>query len=105
MKAEMRDGEKVFAVGLEFQQGADGDELVELRIVFEDLLGIVAAAGSELDVADDWRPVARGGGEGNRGDGMKRCDDVGVDGKERAEECGIEIMFLNDAPGKEIHRL
>ena len=27
--------------------------LVELRVVFEDLLGIVGAAGSEFDVADD----------------------------------------------------
>jgi len=78
---------------------------VELRVVFKDLLGIVAAAGSELDVADDRGPVARGGGESERGDGIKRFEDVALAGNERAAECGIEIMFLNDAPGKEIHRL
>ena len=55
----MSDGEKVFAVGFEFQERADGGEFVELRVVFKDLLGIVGTAGSELDVTDDGRPVAR----------------------------------------------
>src|SRR5208337_1405202 len=105
LQAEVRDGEKEFAVGLELQEGADGGELLELRVVLEDLLGVVVPAGSEFEVADDGRPVARGGGEGEGGDGVQGLEDIALAGDQCAAESGIKIMFLYDAPGKEIDGL
>src|SRR4029077_18638383 len=95
LEAEVSDSEKVFLVGFEFQERADGGEFVELRVVLKDLFGIVGTAGSELDVADDRRPVARAGGEGECGDGIEGLEDIALAGNEGAAEVGIKVMLLD----------
>jgi len=55
---------------------------------------------TSLTIGDQLRGV--GGGESERGDGIKRLEDVALAGNERAAECGIEIMFLNDTPGEKV---
>ena len=72
-----------------------------MRIVLEDLLEIVAAAGSDFKIADDGRPVARAEGEGEGGDGVESFEDVALAVDDGAAESGIEVMLLENAPGEE----
>src|SRR5580692_11730228 len=48
VQAEIGDGGEEFAVGLHFEERTDGDEALNLRIVLEDLLEVVEAAGGDL---------------------------------------------------------
>ena len=100
VEAEVGEGGEEFTVRLHFQEGADGDEPIDLSIVLEDLFDVVGAAGSDLDIADDGRPVAWTESEGKGRDGVERLEDVALAVDDGAAESGIEIMLLENAPGK-----
>src|SRR5271163_499775 len=117
LQTEVRDGGEEFAVGLDLQQRSYSGDVVELGIVFEDLLGVVEAARRDFEIADDGGPIDGAEGEGKRSDGVQGLKDVAgagigsareravVAGNEGAAEGGIEIVFLDDAPGEELLRL
>jgi len=105
LQTELSDGEVKFAVGLHFEEGADGRDFTQLRVVLQDLLGVITAAGREPEIADDRRPVARRRSEGKGSDGIESLKDVALAGDEGAAKRGIEIMLLDDVPGEEIDGL
>src|SRR6266849_1884570 len=105
LQAKMGNGGKKFAIGLDLQQCADDGDLAELRVVFEQLLGIKEAAGSDLEVAYDGRRVARSESESEWGDGIERLENVALAVENGAAEGGIKIMLLDQLPGKELLRL
>src|SRR5882724_10874249 len=72
-----------------------------MRIVLEDLLHVIPAAGSEFDVADDRRPVAGPEGKRERRDGVESLKNVALAVYDGAAKGRIEIVFLKDAPGQE----
>src|SRR5882724_3663805 len=72
-----------------------------MRIVLEDLLHVIPAAGSESDVADDGRPIAGPEGKRERRDGVESLKNVALAVHDGAAKGWIEIMFLKDAPGQE----
>src|SRR5882762_5052944 len=72
-----------------------------MRIVLEDLLHVVPAAGSKFDVADDGRPVAGTEGEGERRDGVESLKNVALAIYDGAAKGRIEIVLLKDGPGQE----
>src|SRR6266704_2138139 len=91
IEAEMGDGGEKFPIGLHFQERADGDEPLEMRIVLKNLLQIVSASGSDLEIADDGRPVARTERESERRDGIERLEDVALSIDDGASKGGIGI--------------
>src|SRR6266852_863318 len=105
LQAKVGGGEEELAIRLDFQQGADGREFLQLWIVFQYLFGVVMAAGSKFHVADDRRPITGRGSEREWSNGIERLEDVALSGNQCAAEGVIEIMFLHDFPGKEIDRL
>src|SRR5467141_4824678 len=58
IQAEVGNRREKFPIRLYFQERADGDESLNLGIVVKNLFQIVGAAGSDLEIADDRRPVA-----------------------------------------------
>src|ERR1700676_957589 len=76
LQAKIRGGKEKFAVRAHLKQRADGGDFLDLRVVLENLFGIIAAAGSELQVADDGRPVARRGGKGKSRNGIEGLKNV-----------------------------
>src|SRR5277367_813020 len=105
VEAEVGDGGEKLAVGFHFDECADGDEALDLRVVLEDLFQVVAATGSDGEIADDGGPVAGAEGEGEGGDGAEGFEDVALTVDNGAAEGGIEIVFLEDAPGDELDGL
>src|SRR6202047_702390 len=69
------------------------------------MLGIKETAGINLEVADNWRRVARSESEGERRDGVESFENVSLAGDDGTAERGIEIMLLQQAPGDELLRL
>ncbi len=53
LQAKVGDSEEELAVGLDLEKSPDGGDLAKLRIVLENLLNVVTAAGGEADIADD----------------------------------------------------
>src|SRR6267143_2177509 len=53
LQAEMRDGSEEFLVGFHLKQCADHGDLRKLRIIVEDLLGIVRPARCDFEIADE----------------------------------------------------
>src|SRR5216683_1087596 len=88
-----------------FQERADGDQSLNLRIVLKNLLQIVRAARSNLKIADDRRPVARAERESERRDGIQRLENVALPVNDGAAKSGIKVVLLGDAPGNEFLRL
>src|SRR5215469_11736616 len=101
VEAEVGDGGKEFAVRLGFDQGAYGDETLNLRIVLEDLLKIVAAARGDLEVAEDGRPITGTKRKREWRDGIERLKNVALADDDGSAEGGIKVVLLNDAPRKE----
>src|SRR5580658_3073755 len=66
VQAEVGDGGEELAVRLDLEERANGREALNLRIVLEDLFKVVEAAGSDLEIADDGRPIARAESKGKR---------------------------------------
>src|SRR6266851_9429127 len=69
------------------------------------MLGIEEATGSDLEVADDGRRVTRPESESERRDGVEGFENVALAGENGAAKRGIEIMFLQQAPGEQLLRL
>ena len=105
IEAEVSDGGEKFFVGLEFKESANSDESLNLRIVLEDLLEVVRAAGGDFEITDDGRPIARTEGEGKGRDGVEGREDVALAVHYGPAEGGVEVMFLEDAPGEKLLRL
>src|SRR5882724_12463665 len=101
----MRNRGEKFGVWLHFDERADRRDFLKLRIVLENLLGVVFSARSDFDVADDRRPISGSEGERERGNGVERLKNVSLSINDGATERGIEIMFLNQPPGNEFVRL
>jgi len=97
----MRNRGEKFGVWLHFNERADRRDFLKLRIVLENLLGVVFSARSDFDVADDRRPISGSEGERERGNGVERLKNVSLSINDGATERGIEIMFLNEPPGNE----
>src|SRR6202790_945682 len=53
LQAEVGNGGEEFAIRLDLYERADNRDLAQLRVVFEQMLGIKAAARCDLEVADD----------------------------------------------------
>jgi len=101
----MRNRGEKFGVGLHFNKGPDRRDFLKLRIVLENLFGVVFFARCDFDVADDRRPISGSEGERERRNGIERLQDVSLPVNDGATERGIEIMFLNQPPGNEFARL
>src|SRR5262249_45075369 len=102
LKTEVRDRRKEFSVRFDFNQRPNDCNLLQLRIVFQNLLGVVAAAWRDFNIADDWRRVARTKRKGKRGDRIESPQHVSLAIHNGAAKGRIEIMFLHDAPGNEL---
>ena len=102
VQAEVGDGGEEFAVRLHLQKRADGDEPLNLSIVLEDLLDVVFAAGHDLEIADDGRPVAWTEGEGKGSYGVERLEDIALAVYDGAAERRIKIVSLQNAPGEQL---
>src|SRR5580704_600653 len=100
VQAEVGNGGEEFAVGLDLQKRADGDEALNLRFILENLLEVVEAAGSDFEIANNGRPVTRPEGECKGRDGVERFENVTLAVHDGSAEGGIEIMLLIDAPGE-----
>src|SRR6266849_891941 len=105
IQAEVPSSDKEFPIRLYFQERADGDQSLNLGVVLKNLLQIVAAAGSDLEIADDRRPVAGTESEGERRDGIERLEDVALAVDDGAAKVGIKVVFLDDVPGNQLLRL
>src|SRR5690348_10125086 len=105
VQAEVSNRREEFTVGLHFQKGADGDQALDLRVVLKDLFEIIEAARSDLEVADDGRPIARAEGESKGRDGIERLQDVPLAFQDGAAEGGVKVMLLQNAPGDKLLRL
>src|SRR5882762_9976655 len=103
IQAKEGSGDEEFPIGFYFQERADGDKPLDLRVVLKNLLEIVRAARSDLEIAEDGRPVARA--ESERGDGIEGLEDVALAVNDGAAKGGIKVVFLDDAPGNELLRL
>src|SRR5216683_6230557 len=105
IQTEMGDGSEKFPIRLHFQERADGDEPLEMRIVLKNLLQIVSASGSDLEITDDGRPVERTECKSERRDGIERLEDVALSIDDGASKGGIKIVLLDDMPENELLRL
>src|SRR6266851_1734745 len=94
-----------FPIRLHFQERTDGDESLNLGIVLKNLLQIVVSAGSDLEIADDRRPVAGTESESEGRDGIQRLEDVALAVDDGAAKGGIKVVLLDDAPGNKFLRL
>src|SRR6202022_3876407 len=102
IQAEVGDSGEEFPIGLYFQERTDGDESLNLGIVVKNLLQIVEAAGRDLEIADDRRPVAWAERESERRDGVKRLENIALAVYDRAAKGRIKVVLLDDAPGNEL---
>src|SRR5260370_29403162 len=105
IQAEVSSSDKEFPIRLYFQERADGDQSLNLGVVLKNLLQIVAAAGSDLEIADDRSPVAGTESEGERRDGIERLEDVALAIGNGVAKGGIKVVLLNDAPRNQLPRL
>jgi hypothetical protein len=105
VQAEMDNGGEKFPIQLYFQEHANGDQSLELEIVLKNLLQVVEAAGSDLKIADDRRPVAGTGSESERRDGVERLKNVALAVVDGVAKGRIKIVLLDDASGNELLRL
>jgi len=105
IQAEMGDGGEEFAVGLYFEERADGDEALDLRIVLENLFEIVKAARCDPKIADDGGPVARTEGESKGRNRVEGQEHIALAIRDGAAEGGVEVMLLKNAPGEKLLRL
>src|SRR5262249_22629407 len=87
------------------QQGAEGGDLVELGIIFDDLLGVEPSTRREFQIADNGRPVAWSGGESKGGNRVEGFENNALARNQRAAEGVVEEMFLYQIPGKKIDGL
>src|SRR5713226_1198929 len=69
------------------------------------MLGIEEAAGSDLEVADDGRRVARPESESEWRDGVEVFENVALAVENGAAERWIEVVLLHQTPGEELPRL
>src|SRR5262249_20457771 len=105
LQPEMGHCEIKLAIGLELQQGAEGGDLVELGIIFDDLLGVEPSTRREFQIADNGRPVAWSGGESKGGNRVEGFENIALARNQRAAEGVVEEMFLYQIPGKKIDGL
>jgi len=101
----LREGNKELAVRLHADEAAIGGDFAALGVVIHADLSVVAAAGSETEIADDGREVAAAIGEGEGSDGVERLKNIATAGEERAAKGAVEIDLLGQAPGKELFGL
>src|SRR5260370_7631100 len=73
-----------------------------MRIVLKNLLQIVSASGSDLEITDDGRTVARTESKSERRDGIERLEDVALSIDVRASQGGIKIVLLAVMPENEL---
>jgi len=78
IQAEVSSGDEEFTIRFHFQKRPDRNQPLNLRIVLKNLLQVVRAAGSDLEIADDRRPVAGSEGKRERRDGVQRLEDVAL---------------------------
>src|SRR6266851_7901006 len=105
IQAEVSSSNKEFPIRLYLQERADGDQSLNLGVVLKNLFQIVGPAGSDLEIADDGRPVAGTESEGERRDGIERLEDVALAVDDGVAKGGIKVVLLNDAPGNQLPRL
>src|SRR5258708_19460259 len=75
-----------------------------MGIIFEDLLGIVARARGNFEIADDGRRVPRTKSKGEWREGIQRFENVALPVDDGAAKCRVEKMLLGEAPGNEFLR-
>ena len=93
LQTEVRDGGEELAVGLHFEKSADSGDFLEIGVILKYLLGIVAPAGSDPEIADDGRPVDGPGSKGERRDGVQRLKDVSRVGAIAVAVPGTELKL------------
>src|SRR4029077_9442578 len=94
LQAKMSNGGEEFAIGLDLQEGADDGKFVELRVEFQQILGIKAATGCDPEVTDDRRRVALAEGKSEWRDGVQRFKNVALSVENGSPERGIEVVLL-----------
>src|SRR5579859_187357 len=102
LQAKMGDGSEEFAIRLDLEQRADDRNLMKLRIVFEQVLGVKESARGNLEIADDGGRVARSQSESKGRDRVQGVEDVALAVENCAAKGGIEIMLLHQTPGKQL---
>ena len=102
IQAEMGEGGEEFAVGLYFEERADGDEALNLRIVLENLFEVVDAARSDPKIADNGRPVARTECKGKGRNRVEGQEHIALAIDYGTAEGGVEVMLLKNAPGEQL---
>src|SRR5467141_682188 len=105
IQAEVGNRGEKFPIRPYFQERAYGDESLNLGIVVKNLLQIVVAARSDLEIADDRRPVAGTESERERRNRGECLENIALVVDDGAAKAGIKIVLLNDAPGNELLRL
>src|SRR3989475_2460291 len=105
IQAEVGNRGEKFPIRPYFQERAYGDESLNLGIVMKNLLQIVVAARSDLEIADDRRPVAGTESESERRNRVDCLENIALAVDDSAAKGGIKIVLLNDAPGDELLRL
>src|SRR6266568_2512130 len=96
---------KKFAVRLRLNQRANGHKSLILRVVLENLLEVIRAAGRDLEITHDGRPIARPERKRKGRNRIQRLKNVPLAVHNGPAKRGIEIMLLCDAPGNQLLRL
>src|SRR6266852_236627 len=105
IQAEVGNSGKKLPIRPYFQERAYGDESLNLGIVVKNLLQVVVAARSDLEIADDRRPVAWTESESERRNRVECLENIALAVDDGAAKGGIKIVLLDDAPGNELLRL
>src|SRR5215831_15733415 len=97
-------GEKL-PVRLRFDQRANRHQPLILRIVLENLLQIVKAARSNLEIAEDGRPASWPESKRKRRNRIQRLENVPLPVDDGPAKRRIEIVLFRNAPRNQLLRL